>query len=149
MFLRRNKLTIVRGLPGAGKSKYASELGCRHFEADMYFELDGEYKFDYTKLAEAHAWCKFITGRTLEREDVVVSNTFTTVREVIDYVDIAEEKGCDLEIIELLHNYGSIHDVPEATMKRMKARWVSNAQIDKELNLKLYSFDVKLTTIGG
>lgn len=48
-------LTLIRGLPGAGKSTLASELVSRepntkHFEADMFFVEDGMYRFDKSKL---------------------------------------------------------------------------------------------------
>ena len=41
---------LLRGLPGAGKSTVAKRLGGEHYEADMYFMQDGEYKFDGAKL---------------------------------------------------------------------------------------------------
>ena len=50
-------LYLVRGVPGAGKSTFAKNLGCTHFETDEFFMVDGEYKFDPSKLKEAHAWC--------------------------------------------------------------------------------------------
>ena len=42
-------LYIVRGIPGSGKSTFAKSLGGTHFEADMFFMKDGEYKFDMFK----------------------------------------------------------------------------------------------------
>ena len=51
-------LYIARGLPSSGKSTFAKTLGGTHFEADMFFMVDGEYKFDHTKLKEAHEWCR-------------------------------------------------------------------------------------------
>jgi predicted kinase len=39
-------LTIVRGLPGSGKSTYAKSLNVFHIEADMFCMKDGKYEFD-------------------------------------------------------------------------------------------------------
>jgi len=52
------QLILLRGLPGSGKSTFANLLGGIHVEADQYFIQDGEYKFDASKLKQAHNWCK-------------------------------------------------------------------------------------------
>ena len=44
-------LYLLRGVPGAGKSTLAKQLGCTHFETDTYFMVDGEYKFEKTEWA--------------------------------------------------------------------------------------------------
>ena len=52
-------LYIVRGIPGSGKSTFAKTLGGQHYEADMYFiDEEGNYKFDGTKIKDAHKWCQ-------------------------------------------------------------------------------------------
>ena len=51
-------LVLLRGLPGSGKSYLGHYIWTSVFEADKYFEQDGEYKFDPSKLKEAHQWCK-------------------------------------------------------------------------------------------
>ena len=54
-----NKLFLVRGLPGAGKSTFVKHLGdCVHLEADMYFLKNGEYVFNKDELKDAHLWCQ-------------------------------------------------------------------------------------------
>ncbi len=77
-------LYIVRGVPGSGKSTFAKTLGGTHFETDNYFMIDGEYKFDFTKIKEAHNWCQsevsnamLLNYTTGINEKIVVSNTFT------------------------------------------------------------------------
>lgn len=55
------ELFLLRGLPGAGKSTLAKTIGGKHFEADMYFIKDGEYKFEADKLKMAHNWCAIQT----------------------------------------------------------------------------------------
>ena len=41
-----------------GKSTLAKRVCNQHIEADMFFMKDGEYKFDPTKLKQAHEWCR-------------------------------------------------------------------------------------------
>jgi adenylate kinase family enzyme len=90
-------LYIVRGIPGSGKSTFAKSLGGTHFETDMFFMVDGEYKFDFTKLKESHKWCQdrvgdaMILNITANLNDViVVSNTFTQEWEMQPYFDMVE-----------------------------------------------------------
>ncbi len=46
----KTNLILIRGLPGSGKTTFAKELastfGVKHYEADMFFEVDGVYKFN-------------------------------------------------------------------------------------------------------
>jgi len=73
------ELFLLRGLPGAGKSTLAKTIGGKHFEADMYFIKDGEYKFEADKLKMAHNWCAIQTQIAMVDDEpiVIVSNTFT------------------------------------------------------------------------
>ncbi len=122
-------LTLIRGLPGSGKSTLARAI-CdsvasgvtSHYEADMYFvDDDDAYEFNPEWLTDAHEWCQRATqGRLNDGFNVVVSNTFTTLREMQPYLDMKYDK---LQIIECKGDFGSIHDVPAAVVERMKARW--------------------------
>ena len=54
-------LTLVRGLPGSGKSTFANNITNEFSvcEADKFFyDKEGNYNFDATKLSQAHKWCK-------------------------------------------------------------------------------------------
>lgn len=118
------KLTLIRGLPGSGKSTLAKTLDIPHYEADMFFMKEGKYCFDASKLHQAHQWCLSSTKTALiAGSSVVVSNTFTTKKEMNPYVDLAAELGVELEILECTANFGSVHDVPTEVIKRMKMRW--------------------------
>ena len=131
----KGHLYIVRGVPGSGKSTYAKELkswyeGVYHFEADMWFERSGEYKFDPTDLHRAHRWCLNTVQTTLNQgKKVVVANTFTTYKELKDYLKYAKANGHGVTLITMGKEYGSIHNVPEETMQRMRERFESHESI--------------------
>lgn len=125
----KNKLILVRGLPGSGKSTLAAKIA-KHdntlwFEADQYFMEDGTYMFRPQELGDAHEWCQERTRAALDKGfDVVVSNTFTTHREMEPYFQICEALGLSEPTIFVCSgSYKSVHNVPEETMQRMRSRW--------------------------
>lgn len=121
-------LYIIRGLPGSGKTTLAKimqqQLNAAHFEADMFFEVNGEYKFDKTKIKQAHNWCynsvidNLLTGKT-----VIVSNTFTRYWEMQKYIDYCTQHNVAYHVIICSGNYKSIHNVPNSTIEDMKKRF--------------------------
>lgn len=123
------KLFLIRGLPGSGKTTIAKKmvsglLYTKHLEADMFFMDGREYKFDASKLGRAHEWCQHQTLEALNRNlDVIVSNTFTTKKELKPYFDIAKSVGIIPQVIHCQNMFGSIHNVPEETLMKMRARW--------------------------
>ena len=129
-----SNLILVRGTPGQGKSFFAKKLveqaqkenrNFLHFEADMYFYHHGEYRFDISKIGNAHLWCRNQTKEALKLGiDVIVSNTFTTHKELKDYIELAKEFNIPLVVYRMTKEYGSIHNVPTETIKKMKERFV-------------------------
>lgn len=131
----RTKLTIVRGLPGSGKSTYAKQYAsCQlahtnrihhHFEADQFFMLHGEYQFDPRLISAAHDWCYSKTVFALRRGyDVVVSNTFTRMWELERYLNIpAIVDNVKISVVEMLTQYDNVHGVPEDKLRMMQDRW--------------------------
>lgn len=120
------KLVLVRGLPGSGKSTIAKNLigWYHHLETDMFWMLNGEYVFDASRLGEAHTWCQNQTRELMTKGfSPVVSNTFTTKKELKPYFDIAKEFDIVPTIILCQSQWGNIHNVPEETLKRMEARF--------------------------
>lgn len=132
------ELILVRGLPGSGKSTIARKFVGVHLEADMYFMQDGEYKFDVNKLRQAHEWCQEQTRNWLKPDArVVVSNTFTTMKELRPYFEIAREFGIVPNVIVAQGNFKNEHNVPEETLTKMKARFTYDISelYDKFLNV--------------
>jgi predicted kinase len=133
-------LTIVRGLPGSGKSTLAKRLigeNSAHVEADMYFiDMNGQYRFDADLIMDAHDWCQRETHKHLHAgREVIVSNTFTTIRELRPYFDIAFDFDIRPTVISTNGIFGSIHGVPNETMQKMRGRFVDNiSELYKERN---------------
>jgi hypothetical protein len=64
----------------------------------------------------------------------MVTNTFTTMKEMQAYLDVAGRLDIKLKVVEMRTQYGSIHGVPEATMEKMRARWVT---LPENFNVKV------------
>jgi len=118
-------LTLVRGLPGSGKTTLAKTMGITHYETDQYFtDPTGKYEFFLSKVKEAHEWCVYLTEEALQiGESVVVSNTFITKDEMAPYVKLAKKYNARLKIVVCQGRYKSSHHVPERTMEMMRQRW--------------------------
>ena len=126
------ELFLLRGLPGSGKSTLAKMLvGDKdycHKEADMYFvDGDGNYKFQPSKIKEAHKWCQEEIEFLMKYEHslVVVSNTFTQEWEMEEYYKLAEKYGYRVHSLIVENRHGGIneHNVPEEKLKQMKTRF--------------------------
>jgi predicted kinase len=119
-------LILLRGLPGSGKSTFAKTLGGIHIEADHYFMKDGEYKFDASKLKQAHEYCRISAeGWMMEGYNIVVSNTFTQEWEMDAYYELAGKYGYRVYsiIVENRHNGVNEHGVPTDKLEQMKNRF--------------------------
>jgi predicted kinase len=122
------ELFIIRGLPGSGKSTLAKlffeRYNFNHFEADMFFMQDGKHIYDTNKIKEAHTWCQEQVEMALAMgQNVVVSNTFVKLIEMQPYKELAKKYMARLSILECNGEYGSIHNVPQEIIEKMKENW--------------------------
>ena len=141
------KVVVMRGVSGSGKSTWIKNNypGAYVCSADHFFEKDGEYIFDASKLSAAHNEClrQFIYAMESNYDVVVVDNTNTTVVEMAPYVRVAEALGKDVEIVRLECSYKvaskrNQHGVPAKTIqmmenrmhKRLPAHWPSETVVD-------------------
>jgi predicted kinase len=131
-------LYIVRGIPGSGKSTFAKKLVGHDFlvcEADKYFvdKETGEYKFDFTKIKEAHKFCQDLVETYMKDSlvndqfyrEIAVSNTFTQEWEMEHYMEFAKKYGYTVFtlVVENRHGGKNIHNVPEEIIEKMKQRF--------------------------
>jgi hypothetical protein len=129
-------LFLVRGLPGSGKTSFATAIWNDYAvcETDKFFyDKEGNYNFDPTKLKEAHTWCKNeVESKMIEHQnnqqyypEIAVSNTFTQEWEMEDYFKLAEKYGYKVVslIIENRHGGQNVHGVPKDKLQMMKNRF--------------------------
>lgn len=125
-------LILTRGIPGSGKSTLAELLSedgkYPVFSADQFFEKDGKYNFDASKLFIAHKQCQSKTEKAMiaETPKIFVANTFTTEKEMKEYFDLASKHGYKVfsVIVENRHGNKNVHSVPAETLEKMKGRFV-------------------------
>ena len=91
-----------------------------------------EYKFDVTKLKQAHAWCQDQVRISMKNSDnkigdlrIAVSNTFTQEWEMEPYVEMAKEYGFKVFTLIVENRHGGVnqHEVPEDKIELMKNRF--------------------------
>ena len=129
-------LFLVRGLPGSGKSTFATHIWNEYAvcEADKFFyDKEGNYNFDPSKLKDAHAWCKNeVETRMKDHQinqqyypEIAVSNTFTQEWEMKDYYELAEKYGYKVVslIVENRHGGKNVHGVSDDKLEIMKNRF--------------------------
>jgi predicted kinase len=134
---REVTLTLLRGLPGSGKTSFAEKISDYVISADDYFMVDGQYQFDSSKLGEAHADCLQRTRHAIEDCDlgsvIVVENTFSQHWEMAPYlymtgfphinivntvIDLFDSGLNDNQLFER-----NTHGVPLKMIKDMRKRW--------------------------
>jgi predicted kinase len=101
------KVVIMRGTSGAGKSTYVEKNHADDVvvSADKFFiKENGDYKFDFHKIGQAHAWCfgEFVKALQDNAPVVVVDNTNIKKWEYNNYIETAKLAGYNVEIVEVV-----------------------------------------------
>lgn len=98
-----------------------------HVEADQYFMVGDEYKFEGCKIKDAHRYCQDTVEFFMmeDAEKIIVSNTFTQEWEMEYYMNLAEayEYRVHTLIVENRHGGTNVHGVPEDKIQQMKDRF--------------------------
>ena len=105
---------ILRAGSGAGKSTWTktNHPNANVFSADTFFMVDGEYKFDPTKLGEAHGkclrdfidFCQKMSPEASYQITAIVDNTNTTLSEFGPYAQVAQVYGHSVQILTFLYD---------------------------------------------
>lgn len=123
-------VTIVRGIPGSGKTTLALSTHIAAFAADDFFMNGTEYKFDGKMMKHAHAYC--ISGAALELyhgRSVIIHNTFSQDWELDEVRFLVEKFQCPLLIVTLNTQFESVHNVPAYKIAAMSNRFASSKQL--------------------
>ncbi len=153
IFGKQNKLIILRGLPGSGKTELAAELIKKHkghgyvFSTNDFFIQDGEFKYDPRKTQEAHVWnvSRAVGAMGKGRELVIINNTNIRKWEAKPYVLAGINNGYSVQFMETntawktdpneLTNRDT-HNVPIEVIKRMLKEWETDFTVENVLNSK-------------
>jgi predicted kinase len=130
-----NKLILIIGWPGSGKSTMAEKIkkerpefaDANIWEADMFFvnPKNGKYNWNFENLASAHKWCQIQTENDMrDGNNVIVSNTSLRPRERKPYLLLAKKYNYEVEVITCTGEYKNIHNVPEEKVNQMKAKFI-------------------------
>lgn len=119
---------LLRAAQGAGKSFTANKLLQLPYSticcADDYFMVDGEYRFDGSKLNAAHQECqkKFISAIACQMENIIVANCNAKERDFQFYIDKAKEHGANLIslVVENRHGGKNVHGCDDFIVDRTK-----------------------------
>jgi AAA domain len=119
---------ILRGLPGSGKSTFAKRLADEydfvHLEADDHFYVNGEYRFDPMRVADAHAIVvRDAVAHLQAGRRVVVANTHAQLWEMAGVVGAASLFQRSYCFVNCIGRYANIHAVPENIISSMNARF--------------------------
>lgn len=137
------EVVIVRGVPGTGKSTYAQSLRYALngeviepiiVSADDYFQKQGFYQFDVSRLAMAHNECKqnFLAAIQSRHPFIVVDNGNASRWEYAPYIELAERENYFVRIVEFACfsseevdacHRRNVHNVPPHAMANMLRRW--------------------------
>lgn len=128
------KVTILRGLPGSGKSRWADYLPFDKMVccADDHHMKEGKYCFDQVNAKTAHDLCllkylNHLSGRLHLPQHLIVANTNCSAWEIAPYYRLAEVFGVEARILTLWCSVEkaharNVHSVPLATIVGMYAR---------------------------
>ena len=122
-------LILIRGISGSGKSTLAEAITDKEniCTADDLFMDKGEYKFDGSKLKDAHAYCqiKCRLRMAVSAPLIIVANTFTKEWEMKAYFDLAQEFKYRVHsvIVENRMSTKNIHFVSDEAIQKMISRF--------------------------
>lgn len=123
------KLIIIRGAPGSGKTTFANRLlelstsdhGIVHYENDQFFMKNGKYEWSKERLPDAIEWCNSGAIQSMMRgATVIVANTFIKQIHMMDLINFADSMGIPQVVFRMTGEHKDIHNVPEDIVETMR-----------------------------
>lgn len=154
------KTIILQGIPGSGKSTYIEKVLSEKYQhylvvsADHFWLKNGTYKFDVSRLGEAHMECRrrFLSAHNdaskfpkWNVEVIIVDNTNTTLLEMAYYHDLGSLHGpVEIHRIKAPIEAGdrNVHNVPRSSIINMATR-IQNCEIPRYWNAKIVDVESK------
>jgi predicted kinase len=128
----RQRIVILAGLPGSGKSTYLERLGVKPLSSDAIRRLLADDPTDQTIHGRVFNTIRYLLRQRLAigRPVTYIDATHLTVDERRPYVKIAQWYGCDIEAVFfdvpvevcLERNRGRERVVPEEAVRAMAAK---------------------------
>ena len=124
--MKQRSLIILKGTSSSGKSTFANLIAypaCIITADDYFYDKDGNYNFDGSKLGHAHAACRDKFDEAVKDDvitNIVIANTNTRESEWKYYSDKAEKAGLKVFhiVMEKRHESINSHNVPQASLDR-------------------------------
>lgn len=124
---------VMQGISGSGKSTYAKKLLEQNpngelVSADLYFMNGGEYKFDSSKLGEAHKSCmRNFLNLVIGYGIIIVDNTNTQLWEMAPYIQVGAAYGHEVRVVRCICPSAiaagrNLHGVSEKVIMGMERR---------------------------
>ena len=119
-------LTLIRGLPGSGKSTFAKRYypNILHLENDMFCMYSSNYVFDREQAPKIHDQILKIVEQNLKltdgKMDMIISCVFAHKKSIMKFSKLAKKYKCDFKVIRLTSDFGNNHNVPLDVLESMK-----------------------------
>ncbi len=130
----RQRIVVLVGLPGSGKSTYAERRGVTAISSDLMRQLLADDATDQSIHARVFNCMRYLLRHRLaaRRPVTYLDATHLTPEERKPYIDIARWYGCDVEALFfdvplevcMERNRGRARVVPEEAMHAMAAKLV-------------------------
>jgi predicted kinase len=131
---KTQRIVVLVGLPGSGKSTYLDRLGITPISSDAIRQLLADDATDQTIHGRVFSTVRYLVRQRLAigRPVTYVDATHLTPRERRPYIKIAQQTGCRVEALFfdvplevcLEHNRTRDRIVPEEAMRKMAGKLV-------------------------
>jgi len=127
------KLTIVRGIPGSGKSTFAKKYAAANghikvIEPDDFW-TDRKRKYEYhaelREVYEMYGKAAVTHELIIEKRPCVIADVFATRKDLQFFKDLCEMYEIPLEVFRMTGEFQNVHNVNEDDLKEMKISFES------------------------